>query len=165
MNRRLIGQQTGLNTTIVLNPALNATTSPNNRTRGYAEMAADVIVTETSLNDSVSSRANHPLTPRRRIAPNDGRAASSNTSYTSPSRMRRHNVDFGLSNSVSLPPSTAGSSGIDFNRVENRFNAIVNSIDNLGMSHMSRHSEVIYDAIIKAMKDKIGCSEDLVKIY
>ena len=152
VNRSLIGQQAGLNTTSVLNPALNATTMPNNRTRGYAEMAADVVVTETSLNDSTSTRSNHPVTSRRRVAPNDGRASSSNVS--SPSRMRRHNVNFGLSNYVSLPPSTTDSSGIDFKRVKNRFNDIATSIDNLGMSHMSRHSEFIYDAIIKAMKDR-----------
>ena len=152
MNRSLIGKQAGLNTTSVLNLALNATTMPNNRTRGYAEMAADVVVTETSLNDSTSTRSNHPVTSRRRVAPNDGRASSSNVS--SPSRMRRHNVNFGLSNYVSLPPSTTDSSGIDFKRVKNRFNDIATSIDNLGMSHMSRHSEFIYDAIIKAMKDR-----------
>ena len=131
-------------------------------------MAVDVFVTETSLNGTTSTRTNHPVTPRRRLAPNDGRASTSNAS--SPSRMRRNNVDFGLSNSVSLPPSAAGSSGIDFQRVENRFNAIASSIDNLGMSHITRHSEVIYDAIIKSMKDKNdaernGCSEDLVQIY
>ena len=131
-------------------------------------MAADVVVTEISLNGTTSTRTNLPVTPRRRLAPNDGRTSTSNTS--SPSRMRRHNVDFGLSNSVSLPPSAAGSSGIDLQRVENQFNTIASSIDNLGMSHITRHSEVIYDAIIKAMKDKKDaerneCSEDLVQIY
>ena len=38
------------------------------------------------------------------------------------------------------------------------------------MSHITRHSEVIYDAIIKAIKDKNtaecnGCSEVFVQIY
>jgi hypothetical protein len=71
---------------------------------------------------------------------------------------------------LSLPPSSSGSSRMDMNRVEDRFSAISNSISNLGMSHLSRHTDVIYDAIIKTMKDKNtadrnGCSEELLQIY
>ena len=75
-----------------------------------------------------------------------------------------------VASSLSLPPSTASTSGVDVNGVESRFNAIASSINQLGMSHMSRHTDVIYDSIIKAMQDKAiaernGCSEDLLRIY
>ena len=73
-NRSLIGQQPGLNTTNDLSPVLNATTRSNNRTRGWSEMASDVVVTESSLTDPGSSRGNQQVTPRRRLAPNDGRS-------------------------------------------------------------------------------------------
>ena len=56
-----------------------------------------------------------------------------------------------MASSLFLPPSTAGTTGVDINGVEHRFNAIANSINQLGMSHMSRHTDVIYDCIIKAM--------------
>ena len=156
VNRSLIGQQAGLNTTDNDTPVLNATTRPTNRTRGYSEMAADVVVRESS--------------PRRRLAPNDGRGAVSVGGSSSSTRTRRYNVDYGMASSLSLPPSTAGTSGVDINGMENRFNAIASSINQLGMSHMSRHTTVIYDDIIKAMQDKAiaernGCSEELLRIY
>ena len=75
-----------------------------------------------------------------------------------------------MSTSVLLPPSTAGTTGIDMNRVENPFNDIANSIDQLGMSHMSRHTDVIYDSIIETMHDKTvakrnGFIDELLRIY
>ena len=54
VNRFLIGQQAGLDSTPDVTPTFNRTTTQSNRTRGYAEMAAEVVVTETSLTDSAS---------------------------------------------------------------------------------------------------------------
>ena len=70
----LIGQQTGLNSIPNETPILNRTTAPFNRTRGYSEIAAEVVVTETSLTDSPSSNLMTQESPRRRVATNDGRA-------------------------------------------------------------------------------------------
>ena len=72
--------------------------------------------------------------------------------------------------SVSLPPSTEETTGIDINRVENWFNDIANSINQLRMSHMSRHTDDVDDCIIKTMQDKTvaernSCSEELLRIY
>ena len=66
--------------------------------------------------------------------------------------------------------STAGTTCIDINRVDNRFNVIANSINQLGMLRMSRHTDVIYDCIVKTMQDKTvagrnGCSEKLSCTY
>ena len=170
MNRSLIGQQAGLNTTNNEASVLNASTWPTNRTRGYSKMAADVVVREHSITDSNSVRVNQPHSPRRRLAPNDGRGAISVGGSSSSTRTRRYNVDYGMASSLFLPPSTAGTSGVDINDVESRFNAIASPINQLGMSHMSRHTTVIYDDIIKVMQHKAiaernGCSEELLRIY
>ena len=56
-----------------------------------------------------------------------------------------------MASSVSLPLSTAGTIGVDVNGVEHRFNIIANSINQLGMSYMSRHTDVIYDCKTKLL--------------
>ena len=133
-------------------------------------MASDVVVAENSITDSNSTRSNQPHIPRRRLAPNDGRLGTSGGSSSSSARTRRYNVNYGMTSSLSLPPSTAGTTEIGINRVEHRFNAIANYINQLSMSHMSRHTDVIYDCIIKAMQDKSiaernGCSDELLLMY
>ena len=92
-------------------------------------------MTENSLTDSKTSRDDQQTTPHRRLTHNDERSAGSATS-SSAARARRHNGDYGMGASVSLPPSTAGTTGIDINRVEYRFYVIAISINQLGMSHM-----------------------------
>ena len=123
-------------------------------------MAADVVVTEHSLTDSASSNLMTQESPRRRLASNDGRA----------NRTRRVNVDFGMSNSPSLPPSTTGGYRIDIGRVDGTFNAIARSIDRLADSHMNRPADEIFDKIIKTMQDKAlaerqGCPPNLLEVY
>ena len=170
INRSLIGRQAVLNTTNDEAPILNATTRPGNRTRGWSEMTSDVVVAKNSITDSNSLRSNQPRTPRRRLALNDGRSGESGRGSSSSTRTRRYNVNHGRASSSSLPPSTAGTRGIDINRVNHRFNVIANSINQLGMSHMSRHTDAMYDCIIKTMQDKSivernGCSDELLLIY
>ena len=77
------GQQAWINLILNETPILNRTTAPSNRTRGYSEMAADVVVTETSLTDSASSNLMTQKSARRRFAANDGRV----------NRTHRVNVD------------------------------------------------------------------------
>ena len=123
-------------------------------------MAVDVVVTETSLTYSASSNLMTQESPRKRVATNDGRA----------NRTRRVNVDFGMRNSPSLPPSTSGGYKIDIGRVDGTFNAIARSIDRLADSHMNRPTDEIYDKIIKTMQDKAlaerqGCPPNLLEVY
>ena len=51
------------------------------------------------------------MTPRRRLAPNDARAES----VVKP---QRRIVDYGIGSSITLPPSTAGTTSIDITRIE-----------------------------------------------
>ena len=107
-------------------------------------MAVEVIVSEMSVSgatNSSTSVGNH--SPHRPTAPNDGRS----------SRRRAYNVDFGVSPTASLPPSTGSLRSVDVDRMERRFNGIASSIGDLVRGNMVRSVNDINNDIIAAIKE------------
>ena len=110
VNRSVIGQQPAVSATNEIE--LNSTVAPQNRERGTGEVAGEVTINEIS--QGASSESNNDFsegssdnnrrqtftghsTPRRRHAPNDGRASRA-------TRSRTYNV----ANYPDLPTSTGG---------------------------------------------------------
>ena len=76
--------------------------TPVGRICGSGDVAGEVVVSEMSTTSSESLR--------RRV-PNDGRAE----------KTQRLNVEFGISPSASLPPSTCSRHSISINRMESGY--------------------------------------------
>ena len=154
VNRSIIGQQAALSSSTV--PALLTTVAPEGRERGTGEVAGEIIVSEMSVSGGTSSSAS----PSRRTAGNDGRSP----------RRRAYNVDFGISNSASLPPSTGGVRNMNVEGMQNRFADIASSIQDLTRHTFVRALNVINDDLIKAIGElnaleSGGGSDRLMKAY
>lgn len=103
-------------------PALLTTVAPEGRDRGTGEGAGEVIVSEMSVsggNSSSTSGGNN--SPRRRRVSNDARSP----------RRRAFDVDFSMSPSVCLPPSTVSIQSINMYCMERRYANIATSISDL----------------------------------
>ena len=140
MNRFIIGQQAVLSSNTV--PALLTVVTPKDRERGTGEIAGEVVVSETSVSED-----NNPSTtvasPSIPTARNDGRGRSP--------RRRQYNVDFGISNSASLPPLTSNVWNLNVESMEKRFAGIADSIQDLTKHAMVRVVNVLDDDLIKAI--------------
>jgi hypothetical protein len=90
----------------------------------------------------MSSSSTH--TPRRLPASNDGRS-------TNP---RRLNVEFGMSSSPSLPPSTGTGRSINFDRLQSGYQIIASSLSDLARQQSVRGSNVINEDIIATYTKK-----------
>ena len=141
VNRSIIGQQAALSSSTV--PALLTTVAPQDRERGTGEIAGEVIVSEMSVSGGNSSSTNTVSSPSRQTARNDGRSP----------RRRAYNVDFGISNSASLPPSTGNMRNINVENMERRFAGIASSIQDLTKHAMVRTVNVVNDDLIKAIEE------------
>ena len=115
----MIGKQPAVSATNEIE--LNSTVAPQNRERGTGEVAGQITINEIS--QGASSESNNdfsegssdnnrrhtftaPNTPRRRQAPNDGRASRA-------TRSRTYNV----ANYPDLLPSTGGHCSVNFDTI------------------------------------------------
>ena len=123
VNRSIIGQQAALSSDTA--PRLLSTVAPPGRDRGSGDIASDVLVSEMSTTSSARSTSDRETridsSIRRAAAPNDGRAG----------RTRRLNVEFGMSPSASLPPSTRNHGSVNVDRMETGYQFIAASISDL----------------------------------
>ena len=109
---------------------------------------------------SVNSGTSSSASPSRQMARNDGRSP----------RRRAYNVDFGISNSASLPPSTCGVRSVNVEGMQSRFTDIASSIQDLTRHTFVRALNVINDDLIKAIGElndleRGGGSDRLMKAY
>ena len=172
VNRSVIGQQPALSSTNEV--GLNGTQAPTDRTRGTGEVAGDIVINEIS--QGASSESNNefsegssennrrqtfsaPNTPRRRHAPNDGRASRA-------TRSRTYNV----ANYPSLPPSTGGHRSVNFDRLSMGYNSIADSINNLAYQQRIRNRIDINRDLTLHVEKKIalvsaGAEQSVIDIY
>ena len=139
----MIGQQPAVPATNEID--LNSTVAPQNRERerGTGEVAGQITINEIS--QGASSESNNdfsegssdnnrrhtftaPNTPRRRQAPNDGRASRA-------TRSRTYNV----ANYPDLLPSTGGHCSVNFDILSMGYNSIADSINNLAYQQRIRN--------------------------
>ena len=108
MNISLVGQHATLFLTGT--PSLLNTVAPHERVSRTGKVAREVTVSEMSASALAASSlvGNIPMTsPICRRAANDGRSG----------KTRRLNVEFGMSTTVSLPPSTGSFRSINVERM------------------------------------------------
>ena len=140
VNRSIIGQQAALSSSSV--PALLTTVAPQGRESGTGEIAGEVTVSEMSVSGDNSSATTASI-PSRRQERTEARRGSP--------RRRHYNVDFGISNSASLPPSTSNIRNLNVDGMEARFSGIAQSIQELTKHAMCRSPNVVNDDLIKAL--------------
>ena len=66
------------------------------------------------------------------------------------------NIDFGISMSQSLPPSTGNDRSISITRIESRFNSIASSISDLARHQAVHLQHLINDDIIATIENKLA---------
>ena len=125
-------------------PVLLTNVAPEGRICGTGELAGEVIVSEMSVSAGTASSRSAATTPRRQRAPGDGRGPR-NFSY---------NVDFGVSPTAFLPPSTGSFRSINVERVEGRYTEIAASITDLAIQGLVCAVSAINDDIISAIKEQ-----------
>ena len=165
VNRSLIGQQAALSSTNT--PTLNTTVAETGRARGSGEIAANVTINEATLPSAgpsstpPMSRVASRTTPQRRVAPNDGR----NNRNT---RTRHYNDS---SNHLPhLPPSTSGMGSVNMSRMEDGYQVIAHSINNLAyQNRIRRVADINNDLRINVEKRadlrNNGADEELLDVY
>ena len=84
------------------------------------------------------------------MAPNDGRAG----------RTRQLNVEFGMSHSASLPPSTGCHQSINIERMETGYQFIAASISNLDWQQVVRGIHEINNDSISTTRERNGIDGD-----
>jgi hypothetical protein len=152
VNRSIIGQHAALSSDST--PTFLGTVAPRGRERGSGDIAGDVLVSEMSTTSSARSgsdaNSGRNTSPRRGLAPNDGRA----------SRTRQLNVEFGMSPTASLPPSTGQRDSVNIDRMETGFQFIAASIRDLARSQSVRGLNAINNDIIQTTRERIGLAEN-----
>ena len=160
VNRSVIGQQPGLSGTN--ETELNSTVAVPNRERGTGEVSGEITINEIS--QPVSRESNNefsegssdrnrrqtfvgPNTPRRRQAPNYGRASRA-------TRSRTYNV----SNYPVLPPSTGGHRSVNFDRLSMGYNSISYSINSLAYQQRIRNRIYINRYLTSHVEKKLHLS-------
>ena len=153
VTRTLIGQMPALSTQPSAIPELLPTTATGNRERGASTIGENVNVNTTSLTDTPISTTNPPPPTRLRQRNN----SSNNPRST---RARRHNVDYGMTQSPILPPSTGRWRAFDVERMENTYVGIANAINNLANQSLVRRPQEINDDIINTLQEKMAAQRN-----
>ena len=160
----LISQQPALSAQPNSMPDLLPTTATGNRERGANTIGENVHMNASTLTDTPTSNINpaqtYRLTRQRNILSNNPRST----------HLRRHNVDFGMTQSLILLPSTGRWRVFDVKRMKNAYVGIANAINNLANQSLVRRPQEIKDDIIITLQEKMAAQrnkidESIIRAY